>query len=614
MNVLEVSASPKPAKASAVKVTLLNAVSFPALMGTLLVVLVVAAVGGLLRDPGKASRDSVEPTIDVFEGDTWFHILVGEDILKTHTFPTTDSYTFTVNGNESMAFEWLGQILMALTDHLGGLLALTVLFFGAACTLLLLLYYYTSLRCGNSKAAFVACLPMAVLLATFFTLRPHLFGYIFLFLTLILIEHFRRGRVWALWLLPPLFVVWVNTHGSFVLGLLFLGFYWAAGLVRFQAGGLEAEPWTPRQRLHLEVVMLLCVLALVATPYGTRLAGFTLNAILNSSLGYSRIQEYLPLSGERLKIFVVLLLAFLAAQVVLRPKYRLDDFGLLLLTVYGTFVHKRLLVFCIPVFTPLLAALLARWVPKYDKAMDKYLLNAVLMAIAAVVVWVKFFPSRADLQKAVDVAFPRSAVEYLQRHPVQGRMMNPDFWGSYLILNLGRDHKIFMDGRSPLFEEAGVFEDYVRIIGLDRDTPLLLRKYRLDACLTYHWGSLATYLSALPDWEQVYQDNLAVIFVRKKPRAAQTQVESGKSKMETGKVETRKSKMKSTHSATRRAENAWSCHAERSEASLFLARSVRQKERFFATLRSAQNDSLHFDFPISIFEFPVSSFERESGL
>jgi hypothetical protein len=528
MNELEVSASPKPAEASAAKVTLLNTVSFPALMGTLLVVLVVAAVGGLLHNPGHASRDSVEPTIDIFEGDTWFHILVGEDILRTRTFPTTDSYTFTVNGNQSMAFEWLGQILLARTDHLGGLLALTVLFFGAACALLLLLYYYTTLRCGNSKAAFVACLPMAVLLAAFFTLRPQLFGYIFFFLTLILIEHFRRGRVWALWLLPPLFVIWVNTHGSFVLGLLFLGFYWAAGLVRFQAGGLEAEPWTLRQRLHLEVVMLLCVLALVATPYGTRLAGFTLHVLLDASLGMARIQEYLPLSDERLKIFVVLLLAFLLAQVVLRPKYRLDDFGLLLLTVYGTFVHKRLLLFCLPVFTPLLAALLVPWMPKYDKAKDKYLLNAVLMVIAAVVVWVKFFPSRADLQKAVDAAFPSGAIGYLQRHPAQGRMFNPDYWGSYLIRNLGREHKIFIDGRSQLFEDAGVFQDSLRIGDVDRDTPILLRKYRLDACLTYHWGSLATYLSALPDWKQVYQDDLAVIFVRKKPLAAETQVETGK--------------------------------------------------------------------------------------
>jgi hypothetical protein len=86
--------------------------------------------------------------------------------------------------------------------------------------------------------------------------------------------------------------------------------------------------------------------------------------------------------------------------VVLRPKYRLDELGLLLVAVYGTFVHQRLLLFWIPVFTPLLAAVLARWAPRYDQAKDKYLLNAVLI-VAAIAAWVKFFPSQPDLERAV---------------------------------------------------------------------------------------------------------------------------------------------------------------------------------------------------------------------
>jgi len=350
------------------------------------------------------------------------------------------------------------------------------------------------------------------------------------------------------------------------------------------------------------VATLLSVLALIVTPYGARSAGYTLHVLLNASLGMTRIQEYLPLSDERLKIFVVLLLAFLSAQVVLRPKYRLDDFGLLLVTVYGTFVHKRLLLFCIPVFTPFLAALLARWVPEYEPAKDKYPLNAVLMVTAAVVAWVNFFPSRSDLQKAVDTAFPRGAVEYLQRHAVPGRMMNPDFWGAYLIRNLGREHKIFIDGNTQLFEDAGVLEDSLRIGDVDRDTALLLRKYGLDSCLTYRWGALATYLSASPDWEQVYQDNLAVIFVRKTPLGAETQVDTGKSKMEIGKPKLKvhitpyvvlkpPGLVMLSPSLRSRSNSAW--HLSSLHGRL-------GKKRDSSPRRALQNDSLYFDFPVSI--------------
>jgi hypothetical protein len=95
-------------------------------------------------------------------------------------------------------------------------------------------------------------------------------------------------------------------------------------------------------------------------------------------------------------------------------------------------------------------------------------------------------------------------------------MLNPDFWGAYLIRSLGRQHKIFIDGRTQLFEDAGVFEDSLRIGDLDRDTPFLLRKYALDACLTYRWGALATYLSASPDWYLAFSDDLSSVFVLKR--------------------------------------------------------------------------------------------------
>ncbi len=521
----EVATSPKPAHGGVAKAVLRKAFSFPVFLGALLVAGVFGrAYQQLSPTDSTKYATSIKhdmPNIAVFEGDTWHHILVGEDILRTHTFPTTDSYTFTAYGDESMAFEWVGQVLMALTARFWGLQGLTALAILATAALMLLLYYYTSLRCGNSKAAFVASAPMMLAIMFFFSLRPQLFGYMFLYVTMILLEHFRRGRVWALWLLPPLFVVWANTHGSFVLGLFVLGLYWASGLVRFQAGRLKAEPWTLSQRLHLEIVFLLCVLALTVTPYGARLVGFTLHVLLDAKLGMSYVSEYVPLGGGPLMPFVVLLLAFLVAQVVLQPKYRLDELGLLVVAVYGTFAHSRLLMFWVPVFTPLLAVLLAGWIPRYDRAKDKYFLNGFLMALAALAL-VKFFPSRQRLETVVAEAFPQGAVEYLKRHPVRANMYNPDFWGAYLIRSLGHEHKIFSDGRSQLFEDAGVFEDSIRI-GVDPDTKFLLRKYRVEACLTYRWGVFATYLSASPDWELAFSNNLSSLFLLKQSARPHTE-------------------------------------------------------------------------------------------
>jgi hypothetical protein len=94
-------------------------------------------------------------------------------------------------------------------------------------------------------------------------------------------------------------------------------------------------------------------------------------------------------------------------------------------------------------------------------------------------------------------------------------MFNEDSWGNYLIWRLDGKHKVFVDTRTGLYEEAGVFQDFVRIMQVDSDTQILLRKYGIKSCLVGRGIPLATLLAVLPDWEQVYQDDLAVIFVRK---------------------------------------------------------------------------------------------------
>jgi hypothetical protein len=519
MHPLATPSSPKLEQGfSTVRGNLRKAFSFPALLG---VMVVASACGGVYFKLQELSNlPSGQPHISIIEGDTWLHILMGEDLLRTRHWPTTDSYSFTAHGNPSMAYEWLGEVGLALINRTAGLRGLTISLMALAAILLLLVYYYAWLGCGNSKAAFVACMLVSPLASVLFTLRPQLLGYIFLALTLIVLEHFRQGRTKvqkrSLWVLPVLFVIWVNTHGSFVLGLVALGIYWASGQVAFEAGGIKAQRWNEAESRQLALVFLLCVAGLAVTPYGTDVVGFTLHYLLDEPLTMAHIGEYQPLGvfGIPFRIFLVLVLAFLLAQVVLRPPYRLDEMVLLLGGIYGAAVHVRLLLFLVLVVAPPLARLLALWVPAYEAGKDRHLLNAVLMGLVGLGL-VKFFPSPPELEKVIECAFPRGSVDYLRRHPVSGRMFNPDIWGAYLIHSLGHEHKVFIDGRSQLYEEAGVFGDYLRITAVDRDTLMLLQKYGVEACLIERDSALATLLRALPDWQEVYTDKLSVLLVRR---------------------------------------------------------------------------------------------------
>jgi hypothetical protein len=197
-----------------------------------------------------------------------------------------------------------------------------------------------------------------------------------------------------------------------------------------------------------------------------------------------------------------------------RPAYRVDEMALLLLGAYAGCVHRRFLVLFVLAFAPMLAVLLARWIPNYEAAKDKYLLNAVLMVLACSAT-VKAILTPQEVQAGVGKAYPVGAAEYLRRHSVPGPMFNEDSWGDYLIWKFDGRHKVFVDTRTVLYEEAGVYLDFARIMYLDRDAQSILRKYAIQACLIDRGAALATLLAASPDWERVYQDDIAVIFVRR---------------------------------------------------------------------------------------------------
>ncbi|HUZ45088.1 MAG TPA: hypothetical protein VMW54_00480 [Terriglobia bacterium] len=500
--------------------------SFPVFMGMLL--LAGLFVGRLLNLQQVSSAVSSSTSAAMFwlEGDTWWHLAVGNQILKTHAWPTHDPYSFTVKGSPWIAYEWLGEVVIAIAWRMGGMQALMILLTLLGFGVLLLLYYYAYLRSGNLKAAFVACVLLLPLASLSITLRPQLLGYAFLVMTLILVEKFRQGHEKALWALPLIFLFWVNTHGTFVIGFVILGAYWASGLRAFQIGRLCAEAWTRRQRQRLELTFLLCLLASVVTPYGTGLAAYPLEMASSQHLIVQTVQEWQPLNLSQFygKYFLALLLLFWIALIAHRRTYHLQDLLLLFFATAETFMHARFILLFVPIFAPLLADLLAEWVPQYEPAKDPHVLNLVLITLIITGI-VKFFPSDQKLEAELANKMPVQAVSYLRAHPDMGRMLNDAYWGGYMIDKLGPAHKVFIDGRFDIYEYSGVIADYLNITHLAPDARFLLRKYKIQSCFLPRESQLAVFLAASPRWRQVYQDNLSAVFVRRPDKTSENAAE-----------------------------------------------------------------------------------------
>ena len=446
--------------------------------------------------------------------DLWWHIKYGQGILATHHWPTTEQFSFTVPGQPWLAYEWLGDVLLAAVYQLGGLRGLGALLIILGSLFALALYYLTTIRCGNPKAGFLAT---AVLLnlANWFTLRPQMLGYLFLILTLIVLERFRQGKQGVVWLLPLLMLVWVNTHGSWIIGLGTICVYLASGSVNIHVGSLETQRSTTMEHRQLTMVFLLSSLAILITPYGTGLAKFPFK-MSSSPINLANIQEWQPmvftLPGD--KLFLGLLLGILLAQVAMRPKWILEELGLFLFATAMACMHARFLSLFVIFFAPLFVVILARWVPKYDRAKELYALNAaIITGIIGAMVW--FSPSQGDYTRIVNKNFPVAAVQYLNTHSVPGPMYNSYEFGGYLLWARGPEHKVFIDGRGDVYEPAGILPDQVSLLNLKPGSLSVLEKYGIQSCLLSPGEALATVLTALPEWQRVYADGRTVLFVRR---------------------------------------------------------------------------------------------------
>ena len=469
---------------------------FPAMLGTML----VGAVFILGR------YFAVDP-------DVWWHIKNGQNILATHHWPTTDTFSFTVNGQPWISMEWLGDILFATIARLGGLRGLDALLIVLGGTIMVALYAYATLRSGSSKAGFAAAAALLVLANGSFTLRPQMLGYLFLILTLIVLERFRQSDSRWVWFLPLMFLVWVNAHGSFVIGMLAIGVYWLGGLADFRVGGIESRRWTSKQRIRLEIVFLLCLVALTITPYGVQLALYPFHIASSLPIGVANVMEWqsMPFNILGGKFFLFLLLGFMAAQTAFRFTWRVEELALFLFGAMMACFHVRFVLVFVPFCAPLLATVLARWLPRYERTKDQYVLNAILMTAAiAAMAW--YFPSRAEMEKTVAERFPVRAVEYMRQRNIAGPLLNSYGFGGYLVW---KDQKVFVDGRADPYERGGSLADYFYITHLKPGALRVLESYGIKSCLLESDEPLATVLATQTEWQKVYWDNLSVLFVRR---------------------------------------------------------------------------------------------------
>jgi hypothetical protein len=446
--------------------------------------------------------------------DLWWHMRNAEHLLQTHHFPNQDTYSFTVAGVEWINHSWLAEIPYYLAWRGYGFPGVNLVWIGMVCLIFCSLLYRCWRASGNLKASIIACGFCSFLAVVNFGPRTILFGWACMMALLILLERFQaRGRG-GLWLIPPLFCLWINSHGSWMFGFLVFGIFIAGGLIEGKWGRLEAVRWTRSNLVKLAVTVAATIAAVFVNPFGWKLVQYPFDFGAKQTLNVAHIEEWASINFHDAhgKVVFGLLLCFLLAALLKNKQWRLTEAGCLVLGLYLGLTYARFLFFLGIIAAPMLAKFLD-FIPPYDRKADKPALNVALMAFFGYFA-LHFFPhpSQTAFEKTSAQQFPAQALSYLKTHPLQGRVLNDFFWGGYLIWH-DRDLKVFIDSRVDIFEYAGVFADYVDLLGV-RNVDRIMEKYQIRYVLFPASRPLTYLLEHDPKWRVNYRDPVTVLFER----------------------------------------------------------------------------------------------------
>lgn len=448
----------------------------------------------------------------IADPDIWWHLNNARYLFTHHHLPNADYLSYTVSGHAWMNHEWLSEIPYYLGYRVSGLTGVFLVEFFVIDLLFAGVLVLAFREFRNFKSAILATALSCLLASVSFGPRTILFGYLLMVAMLLILQRLRQKGSGPLWLLPPLFALWINTHGSWSLGLILFGLIAACGFVSGSWGQVDATLWTPSQKKALIFTALASIAALFANPYGYRLVFYPFDLAFRQKLNIAHVAEWVPVNfhDTRGKLVLFLLALLFARAIFQGARWSLTEVALLAFALYSGLTYIRFLVLVAIVVAPIVTKTLD-FMPPYQPEIDKPILNAALIGLMIFGV-VHYWPRNDELTSIVDGQYPSGALVYMREHPAPSPLLNYYTWGGYLPWN-DPGVKVFIDSRVDIFEYEGVLQDYLDFLEL-KHPNVILDKYKIQSVLFPPSEPIVYVLAHDSSWKETYRDNISVLFER----------------------------------------------------------------------------------------------------
>lgn len=476
----------------------------------------------------------IADSVRIADPDLYGHLRFGQQILAGAQIPRIDTYSYSVLDLPWISHEWLSDVLIAWFYLHGGVLGLKLMKF--ACTAAIVLLLLQAMReTGASAVTQIAIMLLAsIRLSAQMQFRPQIFTYLLLATVLVLLARDNfRGHA-PLWITVPMFALWANLHGGFVIGLCVMGLY---AIVR---GGQEISACGGGARFfHLAAVTSACVVATLLTPYGVGSWLSVLHTIGNPAM-LGAINEWQPLISATIAEYHIAHVPFLydisvygiflATLVAIALAPSTDDLALIaiaLVLIAAAFVQVRnvplgMMAAMIPLARHATLALRARW---GRRSVDTGLMRRgttfggeIVIAIAALALAAEtgLFSGTLGLTER----YPEGALAFMRANDLSGNMLCEYSWNDYIIFHEWPRDKVFMDSRFEMIYPRRIIDAYLAF-AFDRSGAVrTLAGFPNDFVLINPNTVAADVMASAAQWTLIYSDSDSTLYARRDSRAA----------------------------------------------------------------------------------------------
>jgi len=344
-----------------------------------------------------------------------------------------------------------------------------------------------------------------------------------LFMSLFLygLNRYLQSLSWIYFLgLCLAFVLWVNLHGSFLIGLYVSGAYLVGELAsrfNWQVKDLIESPLI--QRLGL-LCIVLAILTFV-NPYGAKLLKFALFSHTGEGGEATKyiaewhhfpFKEIFLFKFNQALFFKLLFWMVIFSLILARKPIIIRDVLITSLLSYLTFKHARFM----GLFAFTTAPIIAQWWPSFK---GKNLLYTGLLALAFVflvkmIILNPYFKKDLGFGVAKEI-YPVQTTVFLKRHTLKGNLFNTYGFGGYLIWHLYPQYKVFIDGRTPTIYPPEFYWQYRVAEGGNLIAfKKLIQRYNINLVLTKS-KRFARLLKKEHSWALIGFDGRGYLFAKK---------------------------------------------------------------------------------------------------